>query len=822
MKYDHKAIDAKWQQRWMDGQVFQMDPASPKEKFYCLIEFPYPSGAGLHMGHPRSYTALDVLARKRRMQGFNVLYPIGWDAFGLPTENYAIKTGRKPQEVTQENIDTFRRQLQSLGISFDWSREVNTTDPGYYKWTQWMFLEFFKAGLAYKQGMAINWCVDCKIGLANEEVVNGACERCGGTVEKRDKEQWMIAITKYADRLLEDLDTVDYLPKIKKQQQDWIGRSEGAEVVFAIDGSDSTIKVFTTRPDTLFGATYMVLAPEHPLIGKLADQIANIRDVEAYQKKAAGKTDIERGDDTKEKTGVVLEGIEAINPVNGEKIPVWVADYVMMGYGTGAIMAVPAHDERDFAFASKFDIEIRKVIAPPAIQMPASTVAQQAGKLVEDVRLDVDCYTGDGELVNSDFLNGLKVDGAKAKMIEWLEKEGKGEKKINYRLRDWVFSRQRYWGEPIPLVKCENGCGTDTDGWVAVPTDQLPVTLPEVEKYEPTDDGESPLAAIEDWVNTECPECGKPAKRETDTMPNWAGSSWYFLRYIDPHNDQAFADPELLKTWMPVDWYNGGMEHTTLHLLYSRFWNKFLFDRGHVPVAEPYAKRTSHGLVLAEDGTKMSKSKGNGVNPDDVVAEFGADALRLYQMFLGPFGEPAPWSNQGVVGVRRFLEKVMTLVQKEDAQTTPEVIKALHKLIQKVGEDIEELKFNTSVAAMMEFVNTASAGGISTADKKTFLRVLNVFAPHIAEECWELLGETSLVCSQEWPAFDPALAKDDVVVLGVQVNGKVRGEVEIAPDASEAEARAAAEADEKIASYLEGQEVKKFIYVPGRIISFVI
>ena len=822
MKYDHKAIDAKWQQRWMDEEVFEMDPASSKEKFYCLIEFPYPSGAGLHMGHPRSYTALDVLARKRRMQGFNVLYPIGWDAFGLPTENYAIKTGRKPQEVTKENIDTFRRQLQSLGISFDWSREVNTTDPGYYKWTQWQFLEFFKEGLAYKKGMAINWCVDCKIGLANEEVVNGACERCGGTVEKRDKEQWMIAITKYADRLLEDLDTVDYLPKIKKQQQDWIGRSEGAEVVFAIDGSDSTIKVFTTRPDTLFGATYMVLAPEHPLINKLADRIANIRDVEAYQKKAAGKTDIERGDDTKEKTGVVLEGIEAVNPVNGEKIPVWVADYVMMGYGTGAIMAVPAHDERDFAFASKFGIEIRKVIAPPAIQMPASTVAQQAGKLVEDVRLDVDCYTGDGELVNSDFLNGLNVGDAKAKMIEWLEGEGKGEKKINYRLRDWVFSRQRYWGEPIPLVKCAGDCGKDTDGWVAVPTAQLPVTLPEVEKYEPTDDGESPLAAIEDWVNTTCPECGGSAKRETDTMPNWAGSSWYFLRYIDPHNDEAFADPELLKTWMPVDWYNGGMEHTTLHLLYSRFWNKVMYDRGHVPVSEPYAKRTSHGLVLAEDGTKMSKSKGNGVNPDDVVAEFGADALRLYQMFLGPFGEPAPWSNQGVIGVRRFLEKVLAIVEKDDVATPEKVTKELHKLIKKVGDDIDTLKFNTSVAAMMQFVNLANAEGISNVDKKTFLQVLNVFAPHIAEECWEKLGESSLVFTTEWPAYDEALAKDDVVALGVQVNGKVRGEVEIAPDASEAEARAAAEANEKVASYLEGQEVKKFIYVPGRIISFVI
>ncbi len=828
MKYDHTAIDAKWQKRWMDEKVFEMDPNSNKEKFYCLVEFPYPSGAGLHMGHPRSYVALDVLARKRRMQGYNVLYPMGWDAFGLPAENHAIKTGRKPAEVTAENITTFRRQLQSLGISFDWSREVNTTDPKYYKWTQWMFLEFFKGGLAYKKAMAVNWCLSCKTGLANEEVVNGSCERCGSDIEKRDKEQWMIAITKYADRLIDDLDTVDYLPKIKKQQQDWIGRSEGAEVTFKIEGSSETIKVFTTRPDTLFGATYMVLAPEHPLVHTITT--AEHKDnVNAYRVEASKKSDIDRGDDTKEKTGV-FTGAEAINPVNGEKIPVWVADYVMMGYGTGAIMAVPGHDERDHAFASKFDLPIVEVI------------------MGGDVK--VEAYTRDGTLVNSDFLDGKNVTDAKAAIIDWLEKEGKGERKINYRLRDWVFSRQRYWGEPIPLVKCAGDCGKDTNGWVAVPVDQLPVELPDVEKYEPTDSGESPLAAITDWVNTECPECGGAATRETDTMPNWAGSSWYFLRYIDPHNDEEFASQEMLKQWMPVDWYNGGMEHTTLHLLYSRFWNKFLFDRGHVPVAEPYAKRTSHGLVLADDGTKMSKSKGNGVNPDDVVRESGADALRLYQLFIGPFAEPAPWKTQGVVGVRRFLESLVDYVdtwrsdRDEDYEANPknkesyaiespgdDYDRELHKTIKKVTEDIEAMKYNTAVAAMMSFMKLLrkelatgfiESRPLTQPQLEKFLVLVSVFAPHVGEELWSRIGHTDLISNADWPSYDENLAKDDTVVLGVQVNGKVRGEVEIAADASEADARVAAEANEKVAAHLEGKEVQKFIYVPGRIISFVI
>lgn len=980
-----------------------MDEASDKEKFYCLVEFPYPSGAGLHMGHPRSYTALDVLARKRRMEGYNVLYPIGWDAFGLPTENYAIKTGRKPQDVTEENVNTFRRQLQSLGLSFDWSREVNTTDPAYYKWTQWMFLEFFKAGMAYKKAMAINWCVSCKIGLANEEVVNGVCERCGGTVEKRDKEQWMIAITRYADRLIDDLSSVDYLPKIVKQQVDWIGRSEGAEVIFELEGNVSEyqflglhafkdnassafwpwlqkelllrggeltvldlpnpsepqiaeqvqfikehytfnkktivithslggvaalkllpeldqpiekliliappaapdgfldqkprpaldaccdwsfdyqviadkagsivvvadaqdhivplsqpkqlaeqlqaefvvlksqnphfdggeepvvlqmivpqITVFTTRPDTLFGATYVVLAPEHPLIAKLAHQISNIQDVEAYQKQTVGKTDIERGDETQEKTGIVLEGVHVIHPVTGKLLPVWVADYVLMGYGTGAIMAVPAHDVRDYQFAKTYGLPIHQVIEAPIVSVPSGIVHQTAGQLTEPIVIDVACYTGEGVCVNSDFLNGLEIEAAKAKMIEWLEKEGKGVRKINYRLRDWVFSRQRYWGEPIPLVRCAGTCGSATNGWVAVPVDQLPIELPEVDKYEPADSGESPLATITDWVNTTCPDCGGPATRETDTMPNWAGSSWYFLRYIDAHNTEVFADPQKLKTWMPVNWYNGGMEHTTLHLLYSRFWNKFLFDRGHVPTAEPYAKRTSHGLILAEDGTKMSKAKGNVVNPDGLVEEFGADALRLLELFIGPFAEPAPYSHAGIVGTRRFLEKVFSLVEKVTDTSSPEVVRALHQLIQKVGEDIEEMKYNTCVSSLMAFVNTALAGTISKTDAKTYIQVLNVFAPHVAEEAWEMLGETTLVYLSKWPVFDANLAKVAMIILGVQVNGKVRGEVELAMDATSEQARAAAEANEHVAKYLQGQMVKKFIYVPGRIVSFVV
>ncbi len=766
--YDHSSIDPKWQKRWEDEGVFHAQDDSDKEKFYCLIEFPYPSGDGLHLGHPRSYCALDMVARKKRMEGFNVLYPIGWDAFGLPTENYAIKTGRKPQDVTKENTDTFRRQLKSLGISFDWSREVNTTDPAYYKWTQWQFLEFFKAGLAYKAGMAINWCLSCKIGLANEEVVNGACERCGGDVEKRDKEQWMIAITKYADRLLEDLETVDYLPKIKKQQQDWIGKSEGAEIDFAIDGSDDAIKVFTTRPDTIMGATFMVLAPEHPFVATLTTDDQK-KAVEKYVKAAAKKSDIDRGDATKEKTGV-FTGAYALHPVTGEKMAVWVADYVMMGYGTGAIMSVPALDERDQEFAQAFDLPI-----------------------VETELLDFD---------------------------EAVEKVG-GKKTTNYKLRDWVFSRQRYWGEPIPLVHCEK-CSPETGGWVAVPDDQLPVVLPEVEKYQPTDTGESPLAAIEDWVNTECPSCGGPAKRETDTMPNWAGSSWYFLRYIDPHNDKAFADMDKLKYWMPIDLYNGGMEHTVLHLLYSRFWNKFLFDRGHVPVSEPYARRHSHGLILAEDGRKMSKSLGNVINPDEIVEKYGADTLRMYEMFIGPFEEPVPWSTNGLIGVRRFLDKVARLPDIVSDSEDEEVTRALHKVIKKVSEDIDKMRFNTAVAALMTFVNVVNKQGTITKESlTTFMRALCPFAPHMANEIAEQLGETTVLESQSWPSYNERLVIDDVVTLAVQVNGKLRATLEVAPDASQDEVEKLARANENVAKYVT-DEPRKVIYVPGKMLNFVV
>ena len=771
MSYDHKSIEKKWQDRWEEAGVFHAQDDSEKDKFYCLVEFPYPSGAGLHIGHPRSYAGLDILVRKRRMQGFNVLYPIGWDAFGLPTENYAIKTGRPPQEVTLENIATFKRQLQSLGISFDWSREVNTTDPAYYKWTQWQFLQFFKEGMAYKASKPINWCLDCKIGLANEEVVNQVCERCAGTVEKREKEQWMIAITKYADRLLEDLETVDYLDKIKKQQIDWIGKSEGAKLVFKVADSDVTIPVFTTRPDTIMGATFMVLAPEHELVTKLEDRISNIGEVKAYIDAAAAKSDIERQNDELEKTGVELKGVKAINPVNGEEVPVWIADYVLVNYGTGAIMAVPQHDERDQAFAKRFGLPI-----------------------VDEPLLDVD---------------------------EAIEKVG-GEKATNYRLRDWVFSRQRYWGEPIPLVHCEGDCSPETGGWVAVPGDQLPVVLPEVEKYEPTDDGDSPLAQIEDWVKTECPSCAGPGTRETDTMPNWAGSSWYFLRYADPNNDTALASEEALKYWMPVDWYNGGMEHTTLHLLYSRFWNKFLFDQGHVPSSEPYAKRTSHGLILAEDGTKMSKSKGNVINPDDIVESHGADSLRLYEAFMGPFGEPVPWSTNGLSGVRRFLDKVVRMKDMIVDEEPEAVTRALHQTIKKVSQDIEELRFNTAVAQMMTFGNVVQAeGAISKESFIAFMHVLCPFAPHLANELAEELGHEGFIEASTWPKHDEALAKDDEVEVAVQVNGKLRGSVTISADASEEDVVAAAKVEQNVAKYLEG-DIKKTIYVDGKLVNFVV
>ena len=789
MSYDHKAIEKKWQDRWEAAGLFHASDTSDKPKFYCLIEFPYPSGAGLHIGHPRSYAGLDILVRKRRMEGYNVLYPIGWDAFGLPTETYAIKTGRAPQDVTTENIAIFKRQLQSLGISFDWSREISTTDPTYYKWTQWQFLQFFKAGLAYKATATINWCPKDKIGLANEEVVGGACERCGTPVEKREKEQWMLAITKYADRLLEDLETVDYLPKIKKQQIDWIGKSEGAEIKFQISNSKSEtntndqiskseISVFTTRPDTILGATFLVLAPEHEMVKKLADQIENLDEVQNYVTAASAQTDMERQNDEKEKTGVELKGIKAINPATGEEIPVWIADYVLVNYGTGAIMAVPQHDERDRAFAEKFGLPI--------------------------------------------------VDAPLLDMDEAIEKTG-GERATTYRLRDWVFSRQRYWGEPIPLVHCASGCSPETNNWVAVPDDQLPVTLPHVEKYEPTDDGESPLSQIPDWVNTTCPTCGGSAKRETDTMPNWAGSSWYFLAYAMHSQLGADLSPklpttnyELLKKWMPVDWYNGGMEHTTLHLLYSRFWNKFLFDQGIVPTSEPYAKRTSHGLIMAEDGTKMSKSKGNVVNPDDIVESHGADSLRVYEAFMGPFSEPVPWNTNGLVGVRRFLEKVVKFTSLI-AETEPEIVtRALHQTIKKVTEDIEELRFNTAVAQLMIFGNTVqSAGAITKESFMTFLQLLCPFAPHLANELAQSFGHDGFLEASTWPVYDEALAKESEIEIAIQVNGKLRGTISVSADTDEATVVAHAQSDENVMKYLEGG-IKKTIYVKGKLVNFVV
>lgn len=784
MPYNHKQIEQKWQERWEKEQPWKAEDQSAKKKFYCLVEFPYPSGAGLHVGHPRSYSALDAVVRKRRMEGFNVLYPIGWDAFGLPTENYAIKTGRKPQEITNENTDTFRRQLKSLGLSFDWSREVNTTDPAYYKWTQWMFLKFFEAGLAYKAKTMINWCPKDKIGLANEEVIQGHCERCGTAVEKREKEQWMIAITKYADRLLADLDTVDYLPKIKKQQQDWIGKSEGAEIDFELNftfkpeanknrgpnGEKAHLTVFTTRPDTIDGVTFLAIAPEHLWVTLATDDahdvLENKAEVKAYVESVKNQTEIERTAEGKEKTGVALKGVKAINPVNGEEVPIFVADYILANYGTGAIMGVPQHDERDHQFAETMQV--------PIVDRPL---------------IDVD---------------------------EAIEKSH-GKKTTRFKLRDWVFSRQRYWGEPIPLVWC------DEHKWVAVPEAQLPVVLPEVEHYEPTDNGESPLATISDWVNTTCPTCGKPAKRETDTMPNWAGSSWYFLRYLDPTNDKQFAAADKLKYWMPVDLYNGGMEHTTLHLLYSRFWNKFLFDQGLVPTSEPYARRHSHGLILAEDGSKMSKSKGNVVNPDEIVEQYGADSLRTYILFMGPFEEPVPWNVNGLIGVRRFLDKVVSLSDKVVGTSNEDLARIVHKTIKKVGEDLEGMKFNTAVSQLMICQNAMQEEmSIPTELFELFLKVLFPFAPHLASELWDKLGHKTLLDAEPWPTFDAKLVIDESVAISVQVNGKLRGTVMASPTATQADVEALVRGDEKIAKWLEGQTVKKIIYIAGRTMNIVL
>ena len=801
MKYDHKQVEKKWQDIWDEKQCFHAENDSDKEKFYALVEFPYPSGQGLHVGHPRSYTALDIVARKKRMQGYNVLYPMGWDAFGLPTENFAIKNHVHPAEVTKKNIARFKSQLKSLGLSFDWSREINTTDPSYYKWTQWIFLQLFKKGLAYKKEMSVNWCTSCKCVLANEEVVNGVCERCGSEVVHKTKSQWMLAITKYAQRLIDDLDDVDYIERVKIQQRNWIGRSTGAEVDFKTT-EDDTLTVYTTRPDTLFGATYMVISPEHPMIEQWADKLNNIEDVRAYREEAARKSDFERTELNKDKTGVKLDGVAAINPVNGKQIPIFVSDYVLMGYGTGAIMAVPAHDDRDWEFAKKFGCEIIEVVSGGEdVQKAAFTAKDETGILV-----------------NSDFLNGKTVKDAIPAMIEWLGEKGIGHAKVQYKLRDWVFSRQRYWGEPIPIVKC------DKCGYVALPEDQLPLELPNVTSYEPTDNGESPLAHMTDWVNTTCPCCGGPAKRETDTMPQWAGSSWYFLRYMDPHNDKALASPEALKYWSPVDWYNGGMEHTTLHLLYSRFWHKFLYDIGVVPTKEPYAKRTSHGMILGENGEKMSKSRGNVVNPDEIVDTYGADTMRLYEMFIGDFEKAAPWSPKSIKGCRRFLERVWALADKvQDGDTYSEQHEVLmNRTIKKVGEDADNLKANTAIAALMTMLNEFYDKGVNRAEYKTFLALLNPFAPHITEELWQQLGETGLLSVAPWPTYDEAKTVESTVELAVQVNGKLKCTIKLAVDADKQTAIDTAMAEEKVQHAIEGKQIVKQIVVPGKIVNLVV
>ena len=802
MKYDHKQVEKKWQDIWDEKQCFHAENDSDKEKFYALVEFPYPSGQGLHVGHPRSYTALDIVARKKRMQGYNVLYPMGWDAFGLPTENFAIKNHVHPAEVTKKNIARFKSQLKSLGLSFDWSREINTTDPSYYKWTQWIFLQLFKKGLAYKKEMSVNWCTSCKCVLANEEVVNGVCERCGSEVVHKTKSQWMLAITKYAQRLIDDLDDVDYIERVKIQQRNWIGRSTGAEVDFKTTEGD-TLTVYTTRPDTLFGATYMVISPEHPMIEQWADKLNNIEDVRAYREEAARKSDFERTELNKDKTGVKLDGVAAINPVNGKQIPIFVSDYVLMGYGTGAIMAVPAHDDRDWEFAKKFGCEIIEVVSGGEdVQKAAFTAKDETGILV-----------------NSDFLNGKTVKDAIPAMIEWLGEKGIGHAKVQYKLRDWVFSRQRYWGEPIPIVKC------DKCGYVALPEDQLPLELPNVTSYEPTDNGESPLAHMTDWVNTTCPCCGGPAKRETDTMPQWAGSSWYFLRYMDPHNDKALASPEALKYWSPVDWYNGGMEHTTLHLLYSRFWHKFLYDIGVVPTREPYQKRTSHGMILGENGEKMSKSRGNVVNPDDIVRDYGADTMRLYEMFIGDFEKSAPWNTASIKGCRRFLERVWSLadILVDGDGYSAELEGAMHRTIKKVTEDIEVLKMNTAIAAMMSLLNEIyDKKSITRGEFKTLLILLNPFAPHITEELWQQCGYEGQLAHAKWPEFDEAKCVEDTVEIAVQVNGKLRAKLTVATGAAKEDAIAAAKAEPNVAKALEGKTICKEIYVPGKLVNIAV
>ena len=795
-KYNPSEIEPKWQKKWEEAGVFHASNTSDKPKYYALIEFPYPSGQGLHVGHPRPYTALDVVSRKRRMEGYNVLYPIGWDAFGLPAENYAIKNHVHPEEITKKNIARFKQQIQSLGISFDWSREISTIDPKYYKWTQWIFLQLFKNGLAYKKEMSVNWCTSCKCVLANEEVVNGVCERCGSEVIHKVKSQWMLKITAYAQRLIDDLDLVDYPDRVKTQQKNWIGRSEGAEVDFNTTAGDK-LTVYTTRPDTLYGATYMVVSPEHPFIEKWADKLQNLDAVRAYQAEAAKKSDFERTEVAKDKTGVRLEGVEAINPLTGTTIPIFISDYVLVSYGTGAIMAVPAHDTRDWEFAKKFNMPIIEVVA--------------GGDVQNEVYTDV----AEGTLVNSGFLNGLSVAEAKKKILEWLEENHVGKAKTNYKLRDWVFSRQRYWGEPIPIVHC------DKCGYVPVPEESLPLELPDVESYMPTDNGESPLAAMTDWVNTTCPCCGGPAKRETDTMPQWAGSSWYYIRYTDPKNKEALASKEAMKYWLPVDWYNGGMEHTTLHLLYSRFWHKFLYDQGVVTCPEPYQKRTSHGMILGENGEKMSKSRGNVVNPDDIVAEFGADTLRTYEMFIGAFDLSASWSQEGVKGCRRFLERVWKLQDSlvDGDSYSKELESKMHQTIKKVSSDYESLKYNTAIAAMMTLVNEFyKAGKVTRKEFETLLILLNPVAPHMTEELWADLGYEGRLYQTAWPEFDEEKTVEAVAEIAVQINGKMRGTIKIAKDADKETAIAAAK--EAVADKLTGNIVKE-IYVPGRIVNIV-
>ena len=797
--YNPKVIEKKWQKIWEDEKAFAATDDYSRPKYYALVEFPYPSGQGLHVGHPRPYTALDIVARKRRMQGYNVLYPMGWDAFGLPTENYAIKNKIHPKVVTKNNVERFKGQLQSLGYSFDWDREVNTTDPNYYKWTQWIFLKLFKAGLAYKSEMPINWCISCKCGLANEEVVNGVCERCGSEVVRKVKSQWMLKITKYADRLIDDLDDVDYIERVRVSQKNWIGRSNGAEVDFKLKGKEETLRIYTTRPDTLFGVTYMVVSPEHPYLDQFREEIKNWDEIVAYREAAARKSDFERTELAKEKTGVEIDGITAVNPVNGEEIPVWVSDYVLMSYGTGAIMAVPAHDERDWEFAKKFNIPIVEVIA--------------GGNVEEAAFTDV----ATGTLVNSGFLTGKSVEDAKKAIIEWLEKEGVGTPKRNFKLRDWVFSRQRYWGEPIPIVKCES-CG-----YVPIPEEELPLELPEVDNDMPTDNGESPIANIRSWVETTCPCCGGKAERETDTMPQWAGSSWYFLRYIDPNNDEALASREALDYWLPVDWYNGGMEHTTLHMLYSRFWHKFLFDQGVVPTKEPYQKRTSHGMILGENGEKMSKSRGNVVNPDDIVNTYGADTLRTYEMFIGAFEAAAAWSDDGVKGCRRFLDRVWKLqdMVADGDGYSPDLETKIHQTIKKVSGDFEALKYNTAIAAMMALVNEFyKAGGLTRDDFRILLLLLNPVAPHITEELWEIMGFEKRIFENSWPEYDEEKTVEQMQEIAVQVNGKVRATVKLAIDADKDSALTAGK--EAIADKLAGKEIVKEIYVPGRIINLVV